>query len=166
MINESATAVLLLGSNIGDRALLLSGARMLIENEAGTIMFRSGLYETEAWGKTDQPPFLNQALIIQTELSPALLLKSLLGIETELGRTREVKWGQRTLDIDILYYDSDVIASTDLKIPHPGLADRRFALVPLCELMPDYIHPVLNVSNEELLKRCKDTLEVKRLLEI
>ncbi len=163
MLNDHATAVIILGSNLGDRILHLSEAIHLIENRAGKVMFRSGLYETDAWGKTDQPAFLNQALIISTELSASLLLQSLLQIEKELGRTREVKWGQRTLDIDILYYNSDIISTAELKIPHPGIAERKFVLVPLSELMAEYIHPVLNVSNEELLKRCGDTLDVRRV---
>lgn len=163
MIKESATAVILLGSNLGDRAAQLSEACRQIEAQAGHIMFRSHLYETAAWGKTDQPSFFNQALIIQTDHSPSTLLESLLSIEKESGRVREEKWGQRTLDIDILYYNSDIMTTPSLKIPHPGIPDRRFVLVPVCELMPEYIHPVLNVSNEELLKRCSDTLEVVKL---
>ncbi|MBS1544168.1 MAG: 2-amino-4-hydroxy-6-hydroxymethyldihydropteridine diphosphokinase [Bacteroidetes bacterium] len=150
---------LLLGSNKGDRQLYLDTAQMRIA-ELGTIAAKSSVYETAAWGNTDQPSFLNQVLALDTMLDPFALMRKLQAIETELGRVRAEKWGARTLDIDILLFGRIVIEHDDLMIPHPALPVRRFSLVPLAEIAPELIHPIERVSIAELLERCEDALEV------
>ncbi|UII29931.1 2-amino-4-hydroxy-6-hydroxymethyldihydropteridine diphosphokinase [Fulvivirga ulvae] len=151
---------LLLGSNLGDKKKLLNSACSIINSELGPIMGRSSLYETAAWGKTDQPAFLNQVIEVNSALSAAEVLKCINNIESRLGRVRTEKWGARIIDIDILYYGHEIIETENLTIPHPGIPDRRFTLAPLVEIAPDFIHPVLRKTNTELLARCSDKLEV------
>jgi 2-amino-4-hydroxy-6-hydroxymethyldihydropteridine diphosphokinase len=158
-----STVILLIGGNLGNRRNNLEKAGIEINETIGTITVRSSLYETEAWGKEDQPSFLNQVLIVKTILSPPKVLQQILKIEKKLGRIRKEKWGARLIDIDILYYEHQVIKSTHLKIPHPGIATRRFALEPLAEVIPDFVHPVLNKNHRQLLAECEDTLSVKRI---
>ncbi len=152
---------LLLGSNLGDREELLNTAREQIEKWIGTIVKTSLIYETEAWGIEDQPEFLNQALEIETELKPIEVLDKIGIIEKEMGRRRYQKWGTRIIDIDILYFDDVVIETEELTIPHPENPNRKFVLVPMVEIAPDLVHPTLSLSQEELLDRCQDPLEVK-----
>ncbi len=152
---------LLSGSNIGDRMANLAGAVDLIEKEAGTVVAQSQLYETEAWGIEKQPLFLNQVIEIATDLNPHLLLHHLLDIEKKMGRERVIKWGERLIDLDILYYGNTVIEEPELKIPHPYISQRRFTLIPLCELAPLLVHPVLKKNQLELLNDCPDPLKVK-----
>lgn len=154
---------LLLGSNEGDREQWLRDAITQVATNCGTIIRMSSMYSTAAWGLEDQPDFLNMALAIDTRLSPTNLLVIIQEIEKDLGRQRLVKWGQRTLDIDILFYGNEIINHSDLKVPHPSLQDRRFALVPLSEIAPDFIHPVVNKTITALLDECLDTLEVHKL---
>ncbi|MBW7913597.1 MAG: 2-amino-4-hydroxy-6-hydroxymethyldihydropteridine diphosphokinase [Taibaiella sp.] len=150
---------LLLGSNEGDREQwLLQAVQQL--NVLGAISSQSALYQTAAWGIEDQPAFLNMALCLQTELHPLELLQEIHHIEQNLGRQRTLKWGQRTLDIDILFYGDAVIDLPELKVPHPYLQERRFALVPLNEITPDFLHPGLNKTVSQLLDECPDKLEV------
>jgi len=156
------TVYLLLGSNEGQREEWLNEAIRLLQQNCGTITARSYIYETAAWGLEQQPDFLNMALSITTALSPADLLEQTQAIEQQLGRQREVKWGQRTLDIDILFYNSDIIDIPGLKIPHPYIQERRFALVPMAEIAPDLVHPVFNKNISQLLDECKDPLQVKK----
>ena len=150
---------LLLGSNKGDRQLYLDTAQMRIA-ELGIIASKSSVYETAAWGNTDQPSFLNQVLALDTMLDPFALMRKLQAMETDLGGVRAEKWGARTLDIDILLFGRIVIEHDDLMIPHPALPLRRFSLVPLAEIAPELIHPIERVSIAELLERCEDALEV------
>lgn len=157
------TAYLLTGGNIGDRKKNLKAAANSIEKEAGHIVAISGMYETAAWGKTDQAAFLNQCIAIETNFDAQSLLKILLKIEKEMGRHREVKYGPRTLDIDILFYNNDIINTDSLIIPHPQMINRRFALAPLAEIAPAIIHPVFKKSIQDLLLACKDALPVKKL---
>ncbi len=152
---------LLLGSNAGDRSGQLSLAEESIEREAGSIIARSKTYETAPWGKADQPNFLNKALHLESLLSPIELLFTIQGIENSLGRTRQEKWGARSMDIDIIYFDDMIIHITGLVVPHPHLSERRFVLVPLAEISPEFVHPVFQKSNLELLTECGDTLSVK-----
>ena len=154
---------LLLGSNLGDRAGTLSGAIKLLE-DAGNITGLSSIYQTAAWGKKDQPDFLNQVIIFETSLSAYELMKKLLEIEIKMGRVRTDKWAERTIDIDILYFNEDIIVSEHLKVPHPQIQFRRFTLIPLNETAPDFRHPVLNITSTQMLNRCADKLEVKKLL--
>ena len=154
-------AALLIGGNLGDREENLDTAIHLIHEKAGNIINLSSIYSTAAWGIEEQPDFLNQALLIQTDKEPLELLDTLLEIETEMGRIREQKWGPRINDIDILNIDDLVMDSERLKIPHPYLSERRFSLVPLVEISPDWIHPVTGKSTMEMLAECTDEGEVK-----
>ena len=154
---------LLLGSNIGDRRKIISDACKLIGEFAGEIVKFSGIYETEAWGKTSQPLFLNQVVEITSKLTPGQLLSELQLIEIKLGRIRREKWGERTIDIDVLYYGSLIHQEENLRIPHPEIPSRRFTLVPLVEIAADFINPHLLKSNAELLSECKDELKVNYL---
>ncbi|MCB9046673.1 MAG: 2-amino-4-hydroxy-6-hydroxymethyldihydropteridine diphosphokinase [Chitinophagales bacterium] len=157
-------AYLLLGSNEGDRTDWLNKATQQLQDSCGNITQRSALYETAAWGIEDQPSFLNMALSIDTELQPLELLKQINSIEANLGRQRTLKWGQRTLDIDILFYNDAIINEPDLIIPHPQLEKRRFALVPLNEIAATLAHPVSHKTIAQLLGECEDTLEAKRFI--
>lgn len=156
---------LLLGSNKGNRAENLRKARLKIRGEMGMIMESSKVYQTVAWGKTDQQDFYNQVIRLSTALSPDELLKALSTIEQQFGRDRTEKWGPRAIDIDILFYRNEVINKKDLIIPHPGIVHRRFTLVPLNEIAPDLLHPSLKKPISELLKDCEDSLGVSLAVE-
>ncbi len=148
---------------MGDRHAIFEKAAQQINDTIGSLVTLSARYESEPWGKTDQPNFLNQVLIIQTSLAPVQILIKVLAIEKKLGRVREEKWGARLIDIDLLYFENAVIESDELTLPHPGIAARRFVLEPLVEVVPDFIHPVLKKTQRQLLAACDDTLFVKRL---
>lgn len=151
---------LLIGGNEGDKRGYLSRARRLIADAGAEILQTSALYETAAWGKTDQPSFLNQALRIRTLLDALPLMQTLLEIETTMGRVRSEKYGSRRIDIDMLFFNETIIGLPELTIPHPELHNRRFALTPMAEIAPDYIHPLLHRSIKDLLSACTDPLEV------
>lgn len=151
---------LLLGSNQGNRIATLDTAKQLLSQQLGTIDKISSLYETAAWGKTEQPNFLNQAILLSTKYNPIEALSIINQIENQLGRQRTEHWGQRTLDIDILLFDDQIIHSSRLVIPHPELQNRRFALVPLCDIAPNLAHPIFEKSMKDLLADCPDQLDV------
>jgi 2-amino-4-hydroxy-6-hydroxymethyldihydropteridine diphosphokinase len=131
------TAVLGLGGNIGDTHALMRDAIRLLSAQTGVALEAvSALYRTPPWGKTDQPPFLNAALRIETSLPPRDLLRTVLSVEKELGRERNERWGPRTIDIDILLYGASVIGEAGLEVPHPRLTERAFALAPLMDVLP------------------------------
>jgi 2-amino-4-hydroxy-6-hydroxymethyldihydropteridine diphosphokinase len=153
-------AALLLGSNVGDRPGYLLLANEKIGKAAGKITSVSNLYETAPWGITDQRSFLNQAILLETELEPRGLLDVLLDIEMQLGRERREKWGPRIIDIDILYYDNRIVNEAHLTIPHPFLPERRFSLMPLNEITPQWIHPGIQKSVSQMLEECTDQGEV------
>jgi 2-amino-4-hydroxy-6-hydroxymethyldihydropteridine diphosphokinase len=153
-------AYLLIGGNIGDRLGFMAGAKEKLKQNGIELIRQSSIYETAAWGITDQPSFLNQVLEIATSLTPDQLLSELLTIEQELGRIRAEKNGARTIDIDILYFGSKIIAKPGLSIPHDRISIRRFVLVPLVELIPDFIDPKTCKTILEMLNDCPDTLEV------
>jgi len=152
---------LLLGSNLGDRRGMISAAERLIGELAGEIVKYSRIYETQAWGKTSQPAFLNQVVEITSRLQPKQLLNTLQQIEDKLGRVRGDKWGERIIDIDILYYGNFIHQEKHLKIPHPEIPYRRFTLVPLVEIAPEFINPLLLKSNSDILAECNDVLKVQ-----
>ena len=154
---------LLLGSNLGDRELLLENAIKMIAKEIGKVFATSSVYETAAWGKTDQPSFLNLALGVETKLTPMELLNNLMTIEKKLGRVREGKWGARLIDIDVILYDNEVISFGEiLKIPHVEMQNRKFVLQPLAEIAPNQIHPILKKTILELLENLNDALYVAK----
>jgi 2-amino-4-hydroxy-6-hydroxymethyldihydropteridine diphosphokinase len=152
-----------LGSNEGDKLHYLSSAKELLATDLGRIEKVSSIYETEAWGKTNQASFYNQVISLHTTLSPQDCLKKVLQIEQKLGRIRIEKWGSRIIDIDILFYDNKIVLDSNLKVPHPYIEQRNFVLQPLVEIAPTHIHPVWNLSMEMLLKKSKDLLEVKKI---
>lgn len=154
---------LLLGSNLGDRKLFLQQAIEHIEAEVAPILQVSAVYQTQSWGKTDAPDYLNQVLLLQTEMPAQMVLQKILGIELLLGRRREVKWGSRTIDIDILFYGDTIIDEPDLKVPHPELHKRRFTLEPLAQIAPDFIHPLMKKNILQLKSELKDELIVKKV---
>jgi len=156
-------AYLLTGGNEGDRFLHMQEARANIELICGQLLQVSSLYETAPWGKTDQPDFLNQIILIDTKLSPEELLHAILSIEEMGGRKRTVKNAPLTIDIDILFYNELILEKPGLSIPHPRIADRRFVLVPLNEISPGFIHPVIGKTIHQLLLECKDELGVKKI---
>ncbi|WP_045687775.1 2-amino-4-hydroxy-6-hydroxymethyldihydropteridine diphosphokinase [Hymenobacter sp. AT01-02] len=159
------TAYLLLGSNLGDRFALLQEAVRHLTAVAGPIEALSHFYETAAWGLEDQPAFLNQAVQLRTFLPPEQLLDACLATEQLAGRQRLVRWGARTLDVDILLYDNLILDTPRLQVPHPRLPERRFALVPLTEIGAEVMHPTLRCTVAELLTACTDALEVHQVTE-
>jgi 2-amino-4-hydroxy-6-hydroxymethyldihydropteridine diphosphokinase len=153
----------ILGSNLGDPEGSLQTALEKIKIEVGKVVRTSSVYITEPWGIKDQPPFYNQVVEVETELSAYDTLRKLLEIENSMGRIRGKKWAERIIDIDILYFDDEIINTDSLCIPHPGIPDRRFVLVPLCELVPEEVHPILQETNADLLGSTPDTLEVHKI---
>lgn len=150
-----------LGSNIGDRLRFLNNAALALANVRGTrLVWCSSVYESDPYGKTDQPKFLNAAAELETELPPGELLPELKSIEMRVGRTPGERWGPREIDLDILLYDGLVIADEHLKVPHPDLENRRFALLSLREIAPDLVHPVSGMTISELAAACPDRSRV------
>jgi 2-amino-4-hydroxy-6-hydroxymethyldihydropteridine diphosphokinase len=154
---------LLLGSNEGDRTLNLSRARQFLSESAGKIIATSSIYKTEAWGKHDQPEFYNQVIEISTDYSPFELLKTVLAVEQKIGRVRVEKWGSRIIDIDVLLMGNHIVESEVLQLPHPEIPNRKFTLVPLEEIAPDFIHPILGKRIKTLREECSDSLQVIKL---
>lgn len=155
-------AYLLIGGNIGNRLQHLQSATKAINEHCGNIKYKSHVYETAAWGMNDQESFLNQALMVTTTLSPEELLNTILSIEQQSGRIRDKKFGPRIIDIDILLFNDVILDLEDLKIPHPELIHRRFALQCLDDIAPDKIHPVYKKTIRTLLKECTDDLRVDK----
>jgi len=154
---------LLLGSNMGNSTELLSNAIEQIENKIGPLLLQSNLYATDAWGNTSQPDFLNQVIEVATLLDATETLKEILSIEKNMGRIRTVKNAPRIIDIDILFFNNEIINRIDLIVPHPEIQNRRFVLTPLNEIVPQMIHPVLNKTIDQLLSFCPDQLAVKKI---
>ena len=150
---------LLLGSNIGNRLAYLKEAATLLSKENIIIIEESSIYETEPWGPKDQDWFLNVILEISTSYDPKELLEVVLKIESELGRVRKEKWGERCIDIDILYFKNEVVDDTNLSLPHLGIPNRKFTLMPLAEMCPLEKHPTLDKTQMELLAECTDPLD-------
>ena len=150
--NKKHQVFLALGSNLGDRQSALHQAVELIGQRVGTVIQKSSIIETPAWGLTNLPDYLNQVLKVNTSLWPLDLIKTTLEIENELGRERIQKWGSRIIDIDILYFNDWHFTTPGLIIPHPFIAQREFVLKPLCEIAPEFSHPILRRSNYSLMK--------------
>jgi len=151
-----------IGTNFGDRESNLKEAVARIEKHIGPVLKSSTVYETEPWGFQSGDEFLNIVVKVETKLNPTGLLKRILMVESLLGRVRgEKQYSSRVIDIDILLYEGMVIDEKSLKIPHPMMHKRKFVLIPLCEIGPEMVHPVLNKTISSLLKSCKDTSKVK-----
>ncbi len=152
-MEKAVTAYIGLGTNLGDKRKNLDDAVRLLSEARGIDAVRvSSYYETEPVGYVEQEPFLNAAARIETTLSPNELLDVCHEIENQLGRVRTVRWGPRTIDLDILLFGDSIIDMPELEIPHPLMHERAFVLEPLCELDPDVLHPVLKKTTKELLK--------------
>ena len=163
MMNVPVRTYLLLGSNQGDRQAFLNAACVRLDILAGPRVAQSAVYATAPWGNADQPEFLNQVVVLDTLLDPAVLLTTVLAIEKSLGRTRSEKWEPRTVDIDILLYGDRIVHEPGLNIPHPAMAERRFVLTPLAEVAGEIHHPVTGKTISEMLLHCPDPLEVQKL---
>lgn len=156
------TCFLLLGTNLGDRIANLARATELLEHFIGDILKTSAIYETQPWGKTNQPLFLNQVIQITTDLKPLDLLMTTQQLEEKMGREPSDRWDARIIDLDILYYENICFQSEKLTIPHLQIPFRRFTLVPLSEIAPDFVHPQLQKTNQMLLNVCEDKLQVNK----
>ncbi|MCW3086344.1 MAG: 2-amino-4-hydroxy-6-hydroxymethyldihydropteridine pyrophosphokinae [Bacteroidetes bacterium] len=157
-------AYLALGGNIGNKLENMNKTQELINLRAGLITSESGIYATAAWGNTQQPDFYNKVIRIETGLSAVQLLEELLAIETQMGRVRTAeKWTERTMDLDILFYNDAIISEPHLKVPHPYIQERKFVLAPLAEIAESYVHPALHKTIGQLLSECSDASEIKRL---
>jgi len=152
---------ILLGGNLGDKQQVFSEARAKLNQQVGTITSQSAIYETEPWGFESDDIFWNQVLEISTAFSPDEVLTQTQQIERELGRIRKAtQYDSRIIDIDILFYGDQIIKLENLTVPHPRIQERKFALVPLCEIASELIHPVFLKSITQLLEECRDLLRV------
>ena len=152
-------AILHLGSNLGKRRRNLMKAIELLNNHID-IQLQSSLYETKAWGNEEQADFLNQALLVETDFSAIQLLDFCLDVTSQFPKKESETWGPRNIDIDIIFFNDEIIDTDRLKIPHPRLHLRNFVLIPLLEIVPDWIHPEFQKTVEELYIESKDLLEV------
>lgn len=157
------TVYFLLGSNLGNSKEQLLLAIENIEKYIGPLIKLSSLYSTAAWGNNKQPDFLNQVIIVQTLLAPQIVLNEILAIEEKMGRVRTVKNAARIIDIDILFFNSEIIKVKELVIPHPEIQNRRFVLIPLVEIAGLILHPILKKNAQELLNICTDNLNVQKI---
>ena len=161
---EYQTAYLLLGGNLGNREDNLHKAIALIAENIGSVVSISALYETAAWGKTDQPSFLNQAVAVETNFTAIEVLNKALEIEKVLGRVRKDKWGERLIDIDLILYGNEVIdIENKLQVPHPHMQERRFVMAPLAEIAPGIVHPILGKTILDIFENITDKLDAKKL---
>lgn len=158
-------AYLCLGGNIGDREKAIELALLKISQQVGEIQSKSEIYETEAWGVINQQAYLNQCIEVKTNLASKDLINTLLLIEKNLGRERtlNITYEPRTIDIDILFYNMDIINTDELIVPHPRLHLRKFVLIPLNEIASNYLHPLLNKTIFSLLSECEDLSDVKQI---
>lgn len=149
-----------LGTNQGDRSVLLAQAVVACEEQIGELVAVSAIYKTAAWGVIDQPDFLNQCIHLKTKLSPFTCLDLALSIEANLGRERKLRWGPRSMDIDLLFYENLVYEDHRLSLPHPYVQERRFVLQPLADIAGELIHPKFLKTIDQLLEECVDDSEV------
>ncbi len=158
------TVVLCIGGNLGDRLENLEETRDFIEFNIGDIVEASSIYESPAWGMEAAPEFLNQILVVKSTLNHLQLLNEIKELEEFYGRTRVAgKYTSREMDVDIIYFNEDVLEDEKITVPHPRLQERKFVLTPLAEVLPEFVHPVLKKSSVELLKDCQDTAMVKKV---
>lgn len=155
-MDEKIIYTLLLGSNLGDRNRYLLVGRELLEKH-GRLLGASSIQESKAWGKTDQDDFLNQVVLLESYHTPGEMLEAIHEIEEALDRKHEVKWGPRTMDIDILYAEDRIVDAEDLKIPHPLISERQFTLVLLNEIAPDFIDPLTGKTSTQMLEKLSVT---------
>ena len=149
-----------LGSNIGDRLDNLDQSIKIIIERIGNVLEKSSVYESTPWGVENQRNFLNQVIFVKSNFDPYTILDLVLQIEKDMGRIRIEKWGERIIDIDILFIDDLIIESENLCIPHEFIAKRKFVLQPMCEIAPGFIHPKLNKTISQLLEECIDEEKV------
>lgn len=149
-----------LGSNIGDRLGNLDQSIKIITERIGNVLEKSSVYESTPWGVENQRNFLNQVIFVKSNFDPYTILDLVLQIEKDMGRIRIEKWGERIIDIDILFIDDLIIESENLCIPHEFIAKRKFVLQPMCEIAPGFIHPKLNKTISQLLEECIDDEKV------
>lgn len=153
-----------IGGNQGNRLANIHKAIDLINKQIGNVIQQSSVYEAPPWGFESEQWFYNQVLVLESELTSGQILKGLLGIEKKLGRIRhQQKYCSRTMDIDILFFNNEVIDNPELEVPHPRLHQRLFVLQPLSEIAPNFVHPALKKSISELLMICEDKSECKRV---
>jgi 2-amino-4-hydroxy-6-hydroxymethyldihydropteridine diphosphokinase len=157
---QSKQVVLIIGGNLYDRMALIDQCRKSLADFLGPWTNASAVYESEAWGGKSSGNYLNQVLAFETDFSPMEILDKIQSIELQLGRSRDEKWGNRTMDIDILAFGEEVIETEQLTIPHPFLHLRRFVLVPLGEILPDWKHPKIQSSVGKLIEDCPDSSKV------
>ena len=154
---------LLLGSNLGDSKSYIENAKSNILQQIGLISKQSSYYSTAAWGQTEQSDFINQVILVDTHLNATDTIEIILNIEAKMGRVRKEKNEPRLIDIDILFFNNDILNSPSLTIPHPLLQERNFVLQPMNELSPAFMHPIFNKTINELMILCKDNLAVKKI---
>jgi len=153
-----------IGTNLGNRKANLRKAIEMIGEHIGKVLNSSPVYETAPWGFEAEDDFLNMVVSVETNQTPTELMKKIVTIEAMLGRDRnQDRYSSRVIDIDILIYDDLVINENGLKIPHPLIHERKFVLVPLCDIAPDILHPVLKTTISELLKSCRDRSRIKKV---
>ena len=155
--------VFIIGGNLGDRMKFIQQAYKMLRENFSDPLLSSSVFETAAWGEASEGEYLNQVLVFPTNLTAEVVLTIIQEIENRLGRKREEKWGNRTMDIDILYFGQQVIQNQDLIIPHPFISQRRFVLEPLVEILPDFLHPIFQISNTQMLEGCSDISAVVRI---
>ena len=155
--------LLQLGSNMGNNKVQLAYAQRLIKEKIGNIHSASSLYDTVPWGNVSQHNFLNQVIGIYTKLNTYKLIDTILAIEEQMGRVRNELYGPRIIDIDVLFFNDEIINQRKLTVPHPLINQRRFVLEPLVEMVPDFIHPQFNKTMLQLLAECTDTLNVQKI---
>ena len=150
-----------LGSNMGERYQYLSSAISLIEEKIGVVESASKIYESTPWRIDGQENYLNQVLLVKSNLSSLGVLHEALQIENELGRVRLEKWGERIIDVDIIFYNDEMIEKAELCVPHKHMHERLFVLLPLVEIAPDFIHPKYKKTIIELVASCSDVDKVE-----
>lgn len=150
-----------MGGNLGNTIEIFQNSIDFLTKKVGKITQLSSLYQTAAWGPIPQNDFINQVIEVETYLSAQELMDALLEIELQMGRIRNERWGPRTLDLDIIFFDDQIISTENLEIPHPRMTERKFVLVPMTEINPSFVHPKIQKTMEQLLLECEDECECR-----